>query len=165
MDIKINPSDELAQQIEASWDRAFEGVNIDLVSRVTLPVRVPDVEALLADWKAEIARLTEEDPNNRFLCIHIGNFPLSNRKQVSMPGLKAPISSLKGSATTGVSWTMQVGFTQKNQPSGPSQKNFQIITGQKPTLTLRKLCPPLEDLTLGRRPIMTPATTFAILFI
>jgi hypothetical protein len=91
MNIKINPSDELAQQIEASWDRAFEGVNIELVSRVTLPVRVPDVEALLADWKAEIARLTEEDPNNRFLCIHIGNFPLSNRKQVSMPGLKAPI--------------------------------------------------------------------------
>jgi hypothetical protein len=80
MNIKVNPADELAQQIEKSWDRAFKGVNIELVRRVTLPVKVPDVDALLADWKAEIAKLTEEDPNNRFLCIHIGNFPLSNRK-------------------------------------------------------------------------------------
>jgi len=72
MTIKVNPADELAKQLEASFSRAFNGVNVDLVERVTLPVTVPAVEELMVDWRAKIDKLTAEDPNNRFLCIHIG---------------------------------------------------------------------------------------------
>lgn len=72
MTVVNNPSDELAKQLEKDFARAFDGVNIDLVERVTLPVTVPAVEALMVDWRAKIDKLTAEDPNNRFLCIHIG---------------------------------------------------------------------------------------------
>ena len=58
--------------IEQNWNRTFEKFNFKLLKRVTLSVDPASVEDCIDDFTLLINNKRKEEPNSKFLVLHIG---------------------------------------------------------------------------------------------